>query len=160
MNLKTIALGGLAVIALLLMLVIAGVKVPLSGAVNPTGPIHYQMEQFTQGLEIGQRSSGLTNIIATTCNLIGTNQSQTASTSKAYDCAVTGAKSGDLVFAKLASSTPAVVGVPGWTIGATLASTTAGYITVQLVNQTGAAAIPAVTSVGSSTQVLIIRTTN
>lgn len=88
---------------------------------------------------------------AATCDLIGTNASQLASTSVAYDCAVTGVASGDVIMAQLASSTPAVG--QGWSIKASRASTTAGYVTVLLSNETGANKVPSATSVGSSTQI-------
>lgn len=109
-----------------------------------------------RGLKVGDNGSEFTELKATTCNLIGTDGSQTASTTSAYSCAVTGVASGDVVMAILSSSTPAFpqTGVnPGWMIIGAKASTTAGFVEVLLTNFTGAAAIPSVTSVGSSTNV-------
>jgi len=103
-------------------------------------------------LQIGSSGTAFTQVVGSTCNLIGTDTSQTASTTKAYDCAVTGVTSSDKVLAMLASSTP-VGGSVGWSISAAKASTTAGYVTVLLYNN-GVAAIPSVTSVGSSTVVM------
>lgn len=102
-------------------------------------------------LVIGANGSSISEFKATTCNLIGTDASQPASTTVAYDCAVTGIASGDVVMAILASSTPRFG--QGWDIKAAIASTTAGFLTVLLSNETGTAAVPSATSVGSSTNV-------
>jgi hypothetical protein len=107
-------------------------------------------------LTLGTSGTTHTQVIATTCNLIGTNGSQNATTSAAYDCAVTGVTPGDLVFGSLNSATGATNN-GRWAIASTKASTTAGYVTFVVVNNTGAAAVPSTSSVGSSTQVLIIR---
>ena len=109
---------------------------------------------FTSTLTLGTNGSAVSELKAAQCNLIGMNVSHAASTTKPYDCAITGIASGDVVFAQLASSTP-VGGTSGWRIDAAKASTTAGYITVLLFNR-GPAAIPSATSVGSSTNVLYI----
>lgn len=110
---------------------------------------------YQNSLSVGPNGTQIAQVLKGTCNLIGTNASQAASSTLAYDCAVTGVKSGDTVFAQLASSTP-VGGAAGWSISATLASSTNGYITVLLVNR-GVAAVPSATHVGSSTQYLIVR---
>lgn len=132
-----------------------------------SGPAHLQHESFLQGLSagvrdqftvtntgvatIGTNGSAISELKATTCNLIGTNASQAASTTVAYDCAVTGVASGDVVMAMLASSTPSTL-TYGWDIRAAKASSTAGYVTVLLYNG-GIAAVPSVSSVGSSTNI-------
>ena len=93
----------------------------------------------------------LTGLVAGSCNLIGTNASQAASSTKAYDCAVTNMTSSYKVMAILASSTaPVTAGIGPWSIDAAKASTTAGYVTVLLHNY-GASAVPSATGVGSST---------
>ena len=105
----------------------------------------------TSSAVIGTNGSTISELKGTTCDLIGTDASQTASTTVAYDCAVTGVASGDVVLAQLATSTP-VGGSAGWSISAALASTTAGYVTVLLYNN-GVAAVPSATHVGSSTNI-------
>ena len=120
-------------------------QVSETGAVTSTGT-----------LKIGSNGSTISEIQATSCDLIGTNGSQAASTTKPYDCAITGIASGDVAFAQLATSTAIGSGSLGWAIVASKASTTAGYVTVLLANLTGAAAVPSATSVGSSTSVFYI----
>lgn len=103
------------------------------------------------GLQVGTTTSATTfaGFQASTCDLIGSGVSQTASTTAVYDCLASGVVPGDKVVAQLASSTVAV-GL-GWSIVGAKASSTAGYITVILANLTGATKVPAATSVGSST---------
>lgn len=55
MNIKNIAIAGLAVLALLFGYLSFSGK-HLFGAVNPTGPQHFQMEAFLQGLAAGLRN--------------------------------------------------------------------------------------------------------
>lgn len=107
----------------------------------------------TGGFTVGSSGTTFAKQIGTTCNLIGTDGSQTASTSKAYDCAVTGVTASDIVFAQLATTTTATINCPGWWITAAKASSTAGFVTVILANSACGAAVPSVTSVGSSTKI-------
>jgi hypothetical protein len=104
-------------------------------------------------LKVGANGSTITEMKATTCDLIGTTFTQPATTSVAYDCAVTGVASGDVVFAQLKTATGTV---GSWDITRSMASTTAGYITVLLTNHTGVTAVPSATAVGSSTNVFYI----
>ena len=115
-------------------------------------------------LTVGSSGSALTTIIKGACtswNGTGLNSmdgSQAASTTEAYDCAVTGAVSGDVVIAQLSTSTPitSTAGSAYWNIIGAKASTTAGYITVLLYNN-GPTAVPSALGVGSSTSYIIIR---
>lgn len=76
-----------------------------------------------------------------------------ASSTLAADIAVTGVQSGDLVFAQFATSTAAGA---GWDIVGVSASTTSGFITLRIINNTGTTAtIPA--SIASTTQYWIVR---
>lgn len=104
----------------------------------------------TGDLTIGTSGTALVNMVVGTCNLIGTDASQAASSTVAYDCAVTGLTSSDVFIAMLASTT-ARGGSSSWEISSSKASTTAGFGTVLLSNN-GPAAVPSATSVGSSTQ--------
>lgn len=115
-------------------------------------------DSFSSSAANGCQST--THLIAKTCNLIGTDSSQTASTTKAYDCAITGVTSSDNIIALLATSSPVggvSSGTIGWNIAAADASTTAGFVTVLLSNLTGANAVPSANGIGSSTSVLIFQ---
>ena len=135
-----------------------------------SGPSHFQHESFLQGLSaggrdqftitntgvvtIGQNGSTISELKMTQCALTGMNASHTASTTRPYDCAVTGIASGDVTMAQFASSTPFSQTFNGWQIVGSKASTTAGYLTVLIANMTGATLVPsAVTQLGSSTNV-------
>lgn len=130
---------------------LGGGKIPTLGAAANVTSIGNPWE-FNRTVKIGTNGATMTELKATTCNLIGTNGSHTASTTVAYDCAVTGVASGDVVLAQLASSTPVGGGAFGWDIRGAIASTTAGYVTVLLYNG-GPSVVPSATSVGSSTQI-------
>lgn len=108
----------------------------------------------TSGIKFGTSGSTVTQLLVGTCNLIS-DASIAATSTAAVDCAVTGSVAGDKVFVSLATTTPSTN--LGWRITGANASSTSGYITVKLMNLTGAAAVPSVSSVGSSTQYLIIR---
>lgn len=120
----------------------------------------------TTRVSIGSSGTTVTQLIKGFCtswNGTGLNSmdgNQTASTTEAYDCAVTGVVSGDMVMAQLSTSTPFVAGsnnlAGDWAIVGAQASTTSGYITILLWNG-GATAVPSATGVGSSTAYLIIR---
>lgn len=100
-------------------------------------------------LSVGTTSSAtaFTFIKKGTCNLVG---GTIAATSTGFaDCAVTGALAGDLVFATFATSSP------GATIVGARASSTAGFITVKILNLSGASAHT--TAFGTSTAYLIVR---
>ncbi len=138
---------------------IAGIVVGLllhAGGASNVGGIYNQVQQNFQngGLIIGPSGSSLTQVIKGTGSLIAPSYvSLAASTTLAADIAVTGVVSGDTVFAQFATST--ALGA-GWEVVNASASSTAGYITVRFINNTGTAAtIPA--SVASTTQYLIIR---
>lgn len=143
-----------ALVALVVSLVVGVVLASQSSL----GSVRNAKDEFAGGLSIGPAGSDLVEVVAKTCNLIGSDSSQAASTTVAYDCAVTGVSSGDLVFAQLASTTPAFGGTQGWAIVASKASTTANFVTVLLGNFSGAARVPSVFSVGSSTQIFVADT--
>lgn len=123
--------------------------------------------RFPNGVTVGKAAnspSNLANIIAGTCtSIIGADISQSASTTKPYDCAVTGAASGDLVFAVTSTSTTLTYGgfAPFEIVGAK-ASTTAGFITFMVANTSGAAAVLSAVNAqagfASSTNYLVVRT--
>lgn len=77
MNTKTIVIGGLVVLALLFgAFLFLRPAAPTPGAVNPTGPQHFQMEAFIQGVAAGTRNqfsiSNLGNITDTVATAVHT----------------------------------------------------------------------------------------
>lgn len=117
---------------------------------------------FSAGTSFGSAGMPVQKLIfgTTTLCTLGTmgpssiNASHAATTTKVYDCFVSGARSGDAVFASLSTST-AFFG--GWSVVSAKASSTNDYVEIGIYNGTGAAAIPSTQSVGSSTNVLIVR---
>lgn len=165
---KDILARGLSVVAFLLAvvcLVLLGVS--NSGQAGQTaGGIGGKTS--TEGTYIAQNGFGVgteqsfTQIFSSsgklqtgsTCALI-VNTTIAATSTKNYDCAVTGVTPNDIVLAgTIASSTPAQGSV--FVVGAS-ASSTAGFITFTVVNLTGAVYNPATTGFGSSTPYLIIK---
>lgn len=127
----------------------AGTRYPNGLAVGTTSPAQGKMLIGTNGTNIG-------NVNFQTCSLILTSYTITASSTVTADCAVTGAQTGDVVFAQFATTTPGSGTGAGWLITGASASTTAGFDTLSIVNNTGAnLLIPA--SVASTTKVLNIR---
>src|SRR3990167_10164196 len=84
-----------------------------------------------QGLAVGTTTTvtRITGLIAGTCNLIGSDAVLAATTSKAYDCSVTGLTNQYKILAQLASTTVATTTSIGWEIMSADASTTDGYAT-------------------------------
>ena len=126
------------------------------------GPTNYDTVEAT-GLAIGSGCANandtctgtvMTQILSGTGILIGPSYvSLVASTTLPFDIAVSGVVSGDRVLAQFATSS---ANGAGWDIVGASASTTSGFVTVRIVNNTGTTAtIPA--SVASTTQYLIIR---
>lgn len=115
---------------------------------------------FGGGIQVSDRGTAGTTytlIKSGTCTLLGDNSIAATSTGN-VDCAVTGARSGDLVRLNLAASTSIA---SQFVVKAVQASSTANYITAQLVNLTGAARVPSsVVGFGSSTQYQIFRSTS
>lgn len=89
-------------------------------------------------------------IITGTCTPIVGAGTVAASSTAAFDCAVTGVVSGDYVQTQIATSS-ALLSTGTWEIVASAASSTSGFITEIWRNQTGAAANPSALSAASST---------
>lgn len=97
----------------------------------------------TDGLIVGTSGSGISQLISGTCNLISYTPTLSATSSLVYGCAATGVQSTDRVFVTAPKSNTGV-GAVGLTIGGIVirgasASTTSGFIEVELANFTGAA---------------------
>lgn len=114
--------------------------------------------KFIKGLHIGnpltQNAKRLELVSEGTCTLLA-NFSITATTTRSVDCAVSEARSGDVVFVQLARSTAMA---QQYVVKSANASTTSGFISVDLLNLTGASAVPSATSgFGSSTTYVLYR---
>lgn len=97
--------------------------------------------------------SSINNLAFSSCSLISNAFTVTASSTLPMDCAVAAAVSGDIVFGQFATST---ANGGGWVIVGASASSTSGYITFRVRNDTGTnAVIPA--SIASSTMYLDLR---
>ena len=115
----------------------------------------------TPGIESG---TGINRLIAGNCTLIspsGAGATIAASTTKAFDCAVTNASPNDNVIAQVATSTAGNImnGAGGFvfTVVGAKASSTAGYITLVILNLSGIAAQPSMIGYGSTTAYWLFR---
>lgn len=114
-------------------------------------------------LTVGASGSDIGQILEGTCALIvpsGAGATITASTSAPFDCAVTGAQSGDNVIMTIATST--VSGKYGTQLGQFMivgakASSTSGFITAMVYNATGGNASPSTYGYASTTTYIITR---
>jgi hypothetical protein len=104
-------------------------------------------------LTLGASGTSIAQLQKGTGSLIMSSYTVAPTSTVAADIAISGIQPGDLVFATFATSS-AVFG--GWEVVSASASSTAGYATLRIVNDTGASAvIPA--SIASSTPYLIVR---
>lgn len=96
---------------------------------------------FPHGISVGLQSTSPTNLAnfkVGTCNMIASSFTIAASSSVAVDCAVTGVTTSYIVQAWFATSS---ANGAGWQVTQSSASTTAGFITMRIVNNTGASAV-------------------
>lgn len=165
----SVVLGVLAVVTIVSAATTISTNIVTEGNLTVTGTVGVTgvttlVNASTTRVSIGASGTTVTQLVKGFCsswNGTGLNSidgSQTASTTEAYDCAVTGVVSGDLVVAQLSTSTPITssAGSAYWSIIGAKASTTDGYITVLLYNN-GPTAVPSALGVGSSTSYIIIR---
>lgn len=153
--------GVIAVIALIIAVI--GVFTPAGKIVSNvlSGVTNYDEVDATAIKIGGANGSRVGPIIVTTCNLIGLDTAQAASTTKPYDCAVTGVVSGDTVFfAESTTTATYTAGNAPFRIVGAKASTTAGFVTLAVENFLGASQAPGnianiQTGFGSSTQVVV-----
>lgn len=106
------------------------------------------------GEQVGANGTNINRFNFGTCSLIGVNANITASTSVSYDCAVSGVQPGDAVFGMFATTSASTAG-PGWEVTRSSASSTAGYLTFNITNGTGATAYPPA-SIASTTQYIVV----
>lgn len=101
--------------------------------------------------KVGANGSDIHELKATTCNLLGMDASHNATSTKPYQCNVTGVASDDVVLAQLSTTTANTL-YGGWVITSAVA-TTSSAVQITILNLTGAAAVPSATAVGSSTNI-------
>lgn len=113
--------------------------------------------------------TSFTHFIGTTGDVIRTDASQSASTTAPYDIAVTSALTTDNVIAQFASTTSgftsnqygtgaSMIFPTGWVITSAHASSTAGFVTVMIMNNTGkSAALINSFGIASSTNVWLFK---
>lgn len=112
-----------------------------------------ETQYFQRGVAIGDRGTVIPKLLQGSGAFIYTSSSVTASTTKAFDIAVTGVVSTDRVFVQTATTT---ANGAGWLITGASASSTAGYITVLVANNSGATGnVPR--NIASSTPYLVIK---
>ncbi len=113
----------------------------------------------TSTFKLGSNGTTLTQIIKGTCNPLGMDVAQAASTTVGYDCAVTGVVSGDVVVANFASSSPTsgLGSLNDFQIKGVQASSTSGFITLKVANLTGISRTPSATNFASGTEYMIMR---
>lgn len=160
---KLLALG----VVVAIVIAIVGLFTPFRQAVQQAYGTITNGTNFKHGLSVGNTTvlgidpTNFSKILAGTCTLIVQATAQTASTSAPYDCAVTGVVAGDVVNPGGFSTTTATAAwgnTPGWIIVGAKASTTSGFITFMVANQTGTASSLSTTGLASSTNYTIFGT--
>lgn len=137
MNNTKIAIG-LSVVAIVIAIIAYGHTGSSLG--NKTASFWDSVQGYrVNGTEVFTSGGFLAGATTGTCSLIGSVASIPASTTVAFDCAVTGIVSGDITFSQFATTT-ASSGGPGWLITQSSASTTSGFLTLNVTNLTGTTA--------------------
>lgn len=145
----------LSIVALVLAFVALGAYFVHPATTPSFGGVTNYDELDASSIKIGgTNGTRLGPIMTGTCSLIASSFTVAASTTVGMDCAITGVVPTDGVFAQFATSTQ--IGSGGWSIRGASASSTAGFITMSVVNATGASnVIPA--SVASTTKYIVLR---
>lgn len=158
MEQNTTSVKVLAVVALLVALAalaMVGMRNDVFGAVTPTTTLAATV-RADGGIRVGSSGTTVSKVIVATCDLLA-NNSISATSTGAADCAVTGVVAGDRIVGVVLATTTVVTNLGVQVVGAN-ASSTAGFVTFKLANWTGAAVVPsAISKFGSSTQVFIER---
>lgn len=151
---KNKIIGGIAILALVLAIVgLVGGK----QSVSKLGGTSNYDELDASAIKVGGSNGSRLGIIQEgQAALIVSTGSVSASSTGVFDLAATGVVSGDNVVVQFSTSTAASpewgATSPKWTIIGAKASTTAGFITVEVLNQTGGTAVVSASGIGSSTQ--------
>lgn len=135
--------------AVAIVIAIGGYFFPVAVSSHILGGVTNYDEVDATAIRVGgTNGSRVGPVIVGTAAIIGAS-TVTATTSAAFDIAITGIVPGDIVQAQLATSTTSTFA--GWHIQTIVASSTAGFATLTLTNLTGANANPSVTGIASST---------
>lgn len=120
--------------------------------------------RYPHGITVGNAANSPTNIadikVGTGALIVGT-QTQSASTTAPYDIAVSGVVSGDLVSSALFATTTgngAFGGSGQWIIIGGKASSTSGFITLTVFNNTGGTSNLGISGIASSTVYTVVKT--
>lgn len=133
-----VALIAVAIVAVLGLFTPAGPAA--RNAISTFGGVTNSDEVDATAIKIGGSSgSRLGPIIESTCSLIAPSFSVAASTTVPMDCAITGLVSGDYIIGWFGSSTGQTSN--GWQVTGYQASSTAGFGTFSVTNNTGASAV-------------------
>lgn len=124
--------------------------------------------RYPHGITIGNAANSPTNIadvkVGSCALIVGTqNIAVVATTTTVADCAVTGVVSTDLVTNGIFSTTTLSNPLWGstsssWTIVKAAASSTSGFITFTILNQTGGSATLSSSGIASSTTYTVVKT--
>lgn len=143
-----------------IVIALAGLYFPVASTIALVGGVTNYDEVDATALKIGgANGSRMGPLIASQCSFTA-DMTVTATSTVQIDCAVTGVVAGDRIFAQLATST-AQGGVAqkygGWNITNAMASSTSGFVTLTLANNTGISAIPSASGgmIGSTTNIWI-----
>lgn len=149
-------LKGNAVAVIALLVAILGCYLPVQQAAVVThfgGVTNYDEVDATAVKIGGANGSRVGPVITGFGTLISNAFTVTASSTLSMDIAITGVVSGDVVDAWFATST---ANGGGWAITGSSASSTSGYITVRVANNTGANAVVPQSLASSTVPYLII----
>lgn len=158
MSKQNITLGGVIIALILGIVGLIGGNQSAPQEIRLGGVTNYDTLQV-QTLKIGT-STNVSNLSygqVTTCGLLLSGTAQTASTTKAYDCAITGVQPGDTILYSTPTTTAPTTDLSLWLFTGVRASTTAGFVTFAVQNRTGADAVISAAA-ASSTNVVIFRT--
>lgn len=160
MNLKSLGLAVGALFAILGTLAFLGIHLGgLPTQVGSTGnaaETYYNSNWLVGGIQVGPTGTLNANSQFGTCNLIGGSAGISATSTKNFDCAVTGIQKGDVVMGDLGINAPFTSGA-GFVVSAAQASTTAGYITYTILNLTGAASTTLGTNITNGMEYFTLR---
>ena len=152
---KNIVLGVLAVLALLFGYLYFTSSSSPFGTVNPTGPQHFQMEAFLQGLAtgaanqssfsntgaltLGASGTAVNNLLFGKCNVTQSSVgSQLGTTTAEFFCTAAGVKANDFIIGDMPQGAGTASGTGGFILVSAYATTT-GRVEFQIENFSGAA---------------------
>jgi hypothetical protein len=167
MNKKFITLGVLASLIALVLSIIAlvGGNSQPAPTTRVVGGSTDELWQAKGGIKVGTTGTQISKQIFTSPNFGETNRCDwiiagtaaitfAATTTRDFDCAVTGVTPGDSIVVSLPTTTPTVFG--GVQVVGVNASSTAGFVTFRVYNGTGTSVTLGQSTVGSSTVIHVL----